>query len=157
ALLVLSSNRGLAGSYNGNILRMATRSYEEHQEAGTAVNLEVSGKRGIAFLRFRRIPIDTTYTQFEDRPQFEEVELLADRYIGQFLRGEIGRLEVGYTKFVSSSRQVPVTETLLPMTVAQVGEDTARQPAKGVAAAPRKADRVPYEFLPDPSSILEEI
>ncbi|QDV37043.1 ATP synthase F1 subunit gamma [Tautonia plasticadhaerens] len=156
AVLVLTSNRGLAGSYNGNVLRMATRNYEEHQESGRPVNLEVSGKRGIAFLKFRRIPIDTTYTTFEDRPQFEEVEVLANQYIGQFLRGEIDRLEVVYTKFLSSSRQVPVTETLLPMTVAQVGEDTSRHPAKG-AAPGRKVAHVPYEFLPDPASILEEI
>jgi F-type H+-transporting ATPase subunit gamma len=154
-MLVLSSNRGLAGSYNGNVLRMATRNFEEYQESNTPVNLEVSGKRGIAFLRFRRIPIDTTYTQFEDRPQFEEVEVLARKYIGQFLRGEIDKLEVVYTKFLSSSRQVPVTETLLPMTVAQVGEDTARHPEKGASA--RKSNSIPYEFLPDPASILEEI
>lgn len=155
SLLVLTSNRGLAGSYNGNVLRMATRNYEEHQESNTPVNLEVSGKRGIAFLRFRRIQIDTTYTSFEDRPQFEEVDVLANQYIGQFLRGEIDKLEVVYTKFLSSSRQVPVTETLLPMTVSQVGEDTSRHPAKG--ATGRMSADVPYEFLPDPASILEEI
>jgi F-type H+-transporting ATPase subunit gamma len=154
-MLVLSSNRGLAGSYNGNVLRMATRNYEEYQEANTPVNLEVSGKRGIAFLRFRRIPIDTTFTSFEDRPQFEEVDVLARQYIGQFLRGEIDKLEVVYTKFLSASRQIPVTETLLPMTVAQVAEDTARHPQKGTTA--RTSNSVPYEFLPDPASILEEI
>ncbi|RUL89520.1 ATP synthase F1 subunit gamma [Tautonia sociabilis] len=155
AMLVLTSNRGLAGAYNGSVLRLATREYDELQEAGTPTTLEVSGKRGIAFLRFRRIPIDASYTQFEDRPQFEEVEVLANRFIGQFLRGEIDKLQVVYTKFLSSSRQVPVTETLLPMTVSQVGEDTSRHPARGAGASSR--GRVPYEFLPDPESILEEI
>lgn len=157
-MLVLSSNRGLAGSYNGNVLRMATQHYEGWQEQGVATTLEVSGKRGIGFMRFRRIPIDTTYTQFEDRPQFEEVEALANRYMNQFLGGKIDRLQVVYTRFLSSARQVPVTETLLPMTVGQVGEDIGRHKQPAAAGGPkRRGERVPYEFLPDPASILEEI
>ena len=155
-MLVLTSNRGLAGSYNGNVLRLATRNYEEFQEFGAPPLMEVSGKRGIGFLRFRRIPVDTTYTHFEDRPQFEEVDVLANRYLGMFLRGEIDRLEVVYTKFVSSSRQIPVSETLLPMTVERASQDPGRHPQKTPHGGVRR-ERTPYEFLPDPESILEEI
>ncbi|WP_169979225.1 ATP synthase F1 subunit gamma [Tautonia rosea] len=155
-MLVLTSNRGLAGSYNGNVLRLATRNYEEFQGTGTTPLLEVSGKRGISFLRFRRIAVDTTYTQFEDRPQFDEVEILANRYLGMFLRGEIDRFEVVYTKFVSASRQNPVSETLLPMTVDRASEDLSRHPRQGPNGALTRA-RTPYEFLPEPESILEEI
>jgi len=160
-LLVLTSNRGLAGGYNGNVLRVATRSHQDSSIEGAAVTLEVAGKRGISYMRFRGIASAAQFTHFEDRPQFDEVEVLAERYIGMFLRGEIDRLDVAYTKFVNSARQEAVVETLLPMTAAQVGELVAARTGAGAAGAPpakkRGAERVPYEFLPDPASILEEI
>lgn len=156
-ILALTSNRGLAGSYNGNVLRIATNRFEEYQEAGTPVLLDVSGKRGIGFLRFRRIPADTTYTQFEDRPQFEDVNILADRYLGLFLQGEIDRLEVVYTKFLSSSRQVAVSEILLPMSVERATEELSRKPRRPESQGGATRERTSYEFLPDPASILEEI
>jgi F-type H+-transporting ATPase subunit gamma len=160
-LLVLTSNRGLAGGYNGNVLRVATRSLDDRTSEGVPTTLEIAGKRGIAFFRFRGIPADATYYQFEDRPQFDEVEVLANRYIGMFVRGEIDRLDVAYTQFVNSARQQAVVETLLPMSAAQVGQagPSVRQ-SKGTAAesaAPASGERVPYEFLPDARSILEEI
>lgn len=162
-LLVLSSNRGLAGGYNGNVLRVATRVLQDNQAEGIPTSLEVAGKRGINYFRFRGTAADATYTQFEDRPQFDEIETLANKYIGMYIKGEIDRLDVSYTQFVNSARQVAVVQTLLPMTTAQVAEATAsvRQAkpatATGDSAATSKAQAVPYEFLPDPKSILEEI
>jgi len=171
-MLVLSSNRGLAGSYNGNVLRLAVRELEEAQTERIPTTLEVSGKRGITYLRFRQIAPDRTFTHFEDRPSFEQVEELADRYLAAFLSGEIDRLTVVYTKFHSSSRQEPVAETLLPMTAGALSAATPPpkpKPGSGGAAAaassgsgsgsPRAngAPRSSYEFLPDAAGILEEI
>ena len=124
--------------------------------------LEVAGKRGINYFRFRGIPIDATYTQFEDRPQFDEVEELAERYIALYVKGEIDRLDVVYTQFINAARQEAVVQTLLPMT------DGAGRPGRPVGPPGRSrprggrgrqtpGERVPYEFLPDPQSILEEI
>jgi F-type H+-transporting ATPase subunit gamma len=161
-MLILTSNRGLAGGYNGNVTRDATRAYHDYQAEGIPIVLEVAGKRGINFLRFRGIRADATYTQFEDRPQFDEVEELANKYIGMYIRGEIDKLDVAYTQFFSIARQVAVVQTLLPMTTASVGEAgpsvrQARPSAASGEPAPTKGERVPYEFLPDPKSILEEI
>ncbi len=160
-LLVLTSNRGLAGGYNGNVIRVASRTLQDYATDRLETRLEVSGKRGVAFCRFRGIPMDATYLQFEDRPQFDEVEVLANSFIGMFLRGEVDRVDVAYTKFINSARQEAVVQTLLPMTAAQVAEstDSVRQAkpaaAKGDGKPPR--ERVPYEFVPDAASILEEI
>ena len=78
-----------------------------------------------------------------------------------FVRGEIDRLDVAYTQFVNSARQQAVVETLLPMSAAQVGQagPSVRQARRTGAesAAPASGERVPYEFLPDARSILEEI
>src|SRR5271155_4134044 len=114
-LLVLSSNRGLAGGYNGNVLRAASVRLQDNQTEGTETSLEVSGKRGIGYFRFRKIVPDATYTQFEDRPQFGEIEVLAERYIKMFLQGTIDRFDVAFTQFVTSSRQVATVQTLLPI------------------------------------------
>lgn len=161
-LLVLTSNRGLAGGYNGNVLRATARLVQDHDADGVPYTLEVSGKRGIAFLKYRGIPIEASYTQFEDRPQFNEVETLANKYIGMFLRREVDRVDVVYTQFINSARQQAVVQTLLPMTAAQVGDagPSVRQPKPpGASSEPlgRRGERVPYEFIPDPKSILEEI
>ena len=160
-LLVLTSNRGLAGGYNGNVVRAATRRMQDAQAEGTEVALEVAGKRGINYFRFRGVKPEATYTQFEDRPQYAQVEVLADAYIAQYVRGQIERLDVAYTHFISSARQEATVATLLPMTAAQVGEAgpsaSQKRPAAGPAPPRRRGERVPYEFLPDPRSILEEI
>jgi F-type H+-transporting ATPase subunit gamma len=163
-ILVLTSNRGLAGGYNGNILRLGYRSVVDFQTQGIPVTIEVSGKRGINFLKYRKVPIETTYTQFEDRPQFHEVEKIADRYIAMYKAGQIDRLDVVYTQFISSARQPATVTTLLPIGTADIGAvgTSVRQAKAGAGpgtppAARPEGERVPYEFLPDAQGILEEI
>jgi F-type H+-transporting ATPase subunit gamma len=161
-LLVITSNRGLAGGYNGNILRAAILRHHDNQTDGIETSFEVAGKRGIGFFRFRKLVPDATYTQFEDRPQFHEVEILAEKYIKLYVQGTIDRLDVAYTQFISSSRQVATVQTLLPITTADIGKTipSVRQasPAAKEAPAPaKKVEPVSYEFLPDAASILEEI
>ena len=161
-LLVITSNRGLAGGYNGNVLRATMLRHHDNQTDGIETSFEVAGKRGIGFFRFRKLVADATYTQFEDRPQFHEIEVLAEKYIKLYVQGTIDRLDVAYTQFISSSRQVATVQTLLPITTADIGKTTpsVRQASSATAAAPAPATKgqpVPYEFLPDAASILEEI
>src|SRR3989304_3173139 len=66
-LLVISSNRGLCGGYNANVLRHAVRRQEELQGQDGFFDLEVAGKRGINYFRFRGLPPQQGYTQFEDK------------------------------------------------------------------------------------------
>lgn len=144
-LLVLTSNRGLCGGYNGAILRHVTRRLRE-QADDEQIALEVAGKRGINFLKFQGQEFDRTFTNFEDKPRFDEVEEIADRYIDGFIAGDIHRVDVAYTKFESSSRQTAVLETLLP--IGSLGDDDGEGDS---------GPSVDYEFLPSPEDILEEI
>lgn len=148
-MLVISSNRGLAGGYNGGILRQALRRMREARSAGQRVRLEVAGKRGISYMRFQGETAERTYTNFDDKPTFAEVEQLADRFIDEFVRGTIDRLDVAYMKFVSASRQTPVVETLLPL------GDLASETKPAGAAAPGRVTE--YEFLPSAKDILKEL
>ena len=150
-LLVLSSNRGLCGGYNASIIRTAVARYRELRSEGVEVQPELSGKRVIAYCRFQRIPAAATYTHFEDKPTFEQVDQLATRYLADYIAGKIDRVDVAYMKFLNAARQTPVAETLLPLSSLEI--PTSRR----VAGEAKPAAKVEYEFLPSAKEILEEI
>jgi F-type H+-transporting ATPase subunit gamma len=151
-LLVLSSNRGLCGGYNGNILRLATQRFRELSQV-CQVSVDAAGKRAISGLKFRDIAVQNGYLNFDDQPKFTEVDPIAQRFLNMFLTKEIDRLDVVYTRFVSISRQEAVVETLLPL-----GNLTGVQdPPPSTAQAADDASQSIYEFVPSAASILEEV
>jgi F-type H+-transporting ATPase subunit gamma len=146
-LLVLTSNRGLCGGYNAGVIKLLQHRLRDVQANGQQITLEVSGKRGLNFCRFSRITVDQSYTQFEDKPRFDEVNAIASRYIDLYVQRKIDFVDVAYVRFESASRQRAVVETLLPL--AKVAGDASSE-AKPSA-------RVEYEFLPSARDILEEL
>lgn len=146
-LLVLTSNRGLCGGYNGGVLRQVGVRLREAKAADEKLNLDVSGKRGLTFMKFQGQTPDNSFTHFEDKPSFDEVEEIAQRYIDDFVAGKLDRLEVVYTRFESASRQTAIRETLLP--IGSLGDDESADDTGGAA--------VEYEFAPSAEDILEEI
>ncbi len=145
-LLILTSNRGMCGGYNHGVLREGLDRLQQLRAAGTEVSLEVSGRRGLSFLRFRGEAVAASFTTFEDRPRFDEVEPIAQRYIAEFVKQRLDRVDVAYMRFESASRQRPAVETLLPigrLDGAEQSESDGRQ--------------IDYEFLPSAQEILEEI
>ena len=107
-LLVLTANRGLCGGYNASVLRQTMAHIRGLKEKGIEYSLEVSGKRGIKFLNYQKVPIQQQYTNFEDQPSFAAVDTLGNRYVEDFIAGRIDRLDVAYTQFHSSSKQFAV-------------------------------------------------
>jgi F-type H+-transporting ATPase subunit gamma len=144
-LLILTANRGLCGGYNSGVQRAGFARYRELTAEVGEVSLEISGKRGIAAARFRGLPAAHTYTHFEDKPSFGEVELLANRYLEAYAGGMLDRLDVAYVRFENVSRQFVAVETLLPLGALE-----------GSEAEPEKTQSQ-YEFLPSAESILEEV
>ena len=114
-VLVLTSDRGLCGGYNSNVLRASVVRWKELQGSIPHPLLEVSGKRGIAAFKFREIAAHRTFTQFEDKVRFDEIDALANGYLEDYVTGRLDRLDVAYTRFDSIARQVSVVETLLPL------------------------------------------
>jgi F-type H+-transporting ATPase subunit gamma len=145
-VLVLSSNRGLCGGYNGSVLRTAVLRIDELKASVPNVIVDVSGKRGVNGLKYRNIPTDHKHLQFEDQPAYDEVEKIASEYLQQYITGSLDRLDVVYTKFISTSKQIAMVETLLPL-----GSLTG----SGQASTTEKSSE--FEFLPSAASILEEI
>lgn len=149
-LLVIGSNRGLAGGYNGSILREAIARLRELQSKGTPFDLEVAGKKPMGFLKYQRLPRAAEYTQFEDKPAFEQVEPIADKYIRMYVSGEVDQVQVAYMKFLNAARQTPVIETFLPLASVVPADPKAKsQPAKGPS--------IDYEFIPSGAEILDAI
>jgi F-type H+-transporting ATPase subunit gamma len=145
-MLALTSNRGLCGGYNSSVLRVLLANRNELVNKVENVELYVSGKRGINGLKFKNLRVDKSFTQFEDKPAFADVALIANELMERFISGEIDRVDIAYTRFISSSKQEAIVETLLPL----AGLDTG---SKGEAAS----KPVDYEFLPSAESILEEV
>jgi F-type H+-transporting ATPase subunit gamma len=151
-MLMLTANRGLCGGYNASVIRAALARWRELQEDVPNQRIEVSGKRGISALKFRGVTPDQTYTQFEDEPKFEEVSAIANRFLEDYQHGRLDRLDVAYTKFISSSRQEAVVETLLPLGSLEGAESLGKDAEGGENAGEQM-----YEFLPSAESILEEV
>lgn len=142
-LLVITSNRGLCGGYNGNLLRTASTYLREN--AGRNIQLEVVGKKGRSFFKFTGTDVSTFHGHFGDQPAYPEVEKLANDYLAAFTAGQYDSIKVIYMAFETMSRQRPRVLQLLPLS----------NPAKKADAAPKA--QVNYDFSPDPQTLLNEL
>ncbi|MEO0515074.1 MAG: ATP synthase F1 subunit gamma [Planctomycetota bacterium] len=143
-ILVLTSERGLCGAYNGNVMRTGLR-YIRDEQGLDKTRLEVVGKKGQAFCKFNGLPVAESYA-FGDSPAYEDVDALAQQYMDAFTAGEYDAVKVVYMKFESMSRQTPVVQTLLPLEPPVAAEGDGGATTKSV-----------YEFSPDPETLLSEL
>lgn len=165
AILAVVANRGLAGGYNTNVLRMARDHRAALMAEGKEVRVFASGKKAFNWLKFQKVPFEGSYAQFDDKPKFVDVERVADTLIGLFMAREVDRVDVIYTHYFSAGRQAPVVETMLPITsaaeaqVAAKGKKGAETPAPVAKAKDEGAAKrnVVFTIEPDPRTILDAI
>jgi F-type H+-transporting ATPase subunit gamma len=175
AVIVLTSNRGLAGGYNGSVLRTANAHLRRLDAAGTAVQLYVSGKKGISYFKYQKRPLTGQVDQ-QDPPRYADFERHADTAMRQFTRGEVDAVYVVYMNFVSTGVQRPEVLTLLPLSglresleriSLQVAEKEAQAKA-GALDARRRGDDViaeaaptvgltTYDFSPSVDELVDEL
>ena len=141
-LLVVSSDRGLCGAYNGSILRTAMAEIRKRRSEKREIIVETAGKKAVSFFRFLKVDVAERHA-FGDKPAFKEVATLADRYMAEYTAGKVDAVHVAYMRFASTSRQVPEIMQLLPLTL------------EG-ALAIRGAATV-YEFQPSAEVLLNEL
>jgi F-type H+-transporting ATPase subunit gamma len=158
-LLVITSDRGLCGAYNGNVLRAAMHHIRRLPGAAAGVTLQTSGKKAIGYFKFQRIAIEERHT-IGDKPRYEEVERLAQRYIDAYARGEFDAVRVVSMKFISNSRQAPEVMQLLPVKPPAAPKSgpagTPASAAVSSAAGPRGAKAL-YEFSPSAGELLADL
>ena len=143
-LLVITSNRGLCGAYNANVLREASAFLATRDSQ--LVDVEVVGKKGVAFFKFAGQSVSKVHAEIPGEPGYEHVEPLAARFMDQFIDGTYDAVHVAYMAFESVARQKPVVSTLMPLEGVGVDETDG-------TTAPSAA----YEFSPDPQELLDEL
>jgi F-type H+-transporting ATPase subunit gamma len=163
AVLIVTSDRGLAGAYSSNVLKEAERLIEKLHGEGKEVDLFVTGRKGEAYFKFRQRPIVTAWTGFSDQPTYDIAAEVGGTLIAAFLNKDreglplpadleagipagVEEVHVVYTRFRSMLSQDPAAVRLLPLEVVE-GEE-----------APDDADLLPlYEFEPSPSEVLDSL
>ncbi len=147
ALVVITSNRGLCGGYNANVLRTAIAHLDAQKAAGVEVDLIAVGKKGVAYFRFLDRTMAERITHLTDRPKFADAEPIANRLMEQFSKGEIAGAHVAFMRYLSASRQRPVVVQLLPL----IQEITAEKEQTAPKVRPE------FEFSPEPKALLDEL
>lgn len=114
-LLVVSGDRGLCGGYNANVIKRAENRIKELKAEGLDYRLVLVGQKATQYFQRREQPISTTFTGLEQVPTASEASQIADELLSLFLSETVDRVELIYTKFVSTISSRPVIQTLLPL------------------------------------------
>ncbi|MDQ1723751.1 MAG: F-type H+-transporting ATPase subunit gamma [Frankiaceae bacterium] len=151
ALLVVTSDRGLAGGYSAFVLRTAESYIARLRDEGKETKLYVIGRKGGAYFRFRNRPIEELWTGFTDSPTYTDAKVAADTLIDAFRlgtdEGGVDEIHIVFTEFISSVTQRPTVSRILPLVV----EEREYDPA---------AEKLPfplYEFEPSPEAVLDAL
>ena len=149
AVLIVTSDRGLAGAYSGSVLKEAERLFERLRDEGKDVDVFVAGRKGEAYFKFRNRPVVQSWTGFSDQPSYDVAAEIGEALITAFLKdqgeeGDVDEVHVVYTRFRSMLVQEPTAVRLLPLEIIE-GEQ-----------APEASEALPlYEFEPSPESVLD--
>jgi F-type H+-transporting ATPase subunit gamma len=157
AILVVTSDRGLAGAYSSNVIKQAERLAEKLAGEGKEVDTYLAGRKGVAYFTFRRRPVAREWTGFSDQPSYDIAHDIGQTLIDAFLadneettaqdglRG-VDEVHVVYTRFRSMLTQEPTDVRLLPLEVVE-GEEK-----------PEDQDMLPlYEFEPSGEEVLDAL
>ncbi|MEM8905420.1 MAG: F0F1 ATP synthase subunit gamma [Actinomycetota bacterium] len=145
AYVVVTADRGLAGGYNNNILRLTERTIKAEQRDGRGYSLITIGKKARGYFSFRNFDIAHSFEGFSDAPTYADAKEVAETAVAQFIDGEVQKVNLVFTRFLSLGTQVPEIVPFVPLDVSAVGAD---EPAEegGIAAD--------YEYEPSPDGIL---
>jgi F-type H+-transporting ATPase subunit gamma len=148
AILVVTSDRGLAGAYSANVLRAAERLIARIHNEGRDVALFCVGRKGLAYYTFRNRPVVASWVGHSDRPTFRVAREIGDTLIQQFLTENTGVDDVHlvYTRFHSVIDHELVTARMLPTEVVE-----------GVTVPPPEELLPLYDFEPSPEEVLDAL
>jgi F-type H+-transporting ATPase subunit gamma len=144
-VLVLTSDRGLAGAYNANVLKIAERLFREVGGRGLEPVMYVVGKKGIGYFRFRGVPMRETWQGFSEVPPYEEAQRIGRTLIKDFADGQIDELHAAYTDFRSAFTLRATSQRFLPI---------APEEVTGTGLGVVHAE---YLFEPEPEQILDHL
>ncbi|HEX2088422.1 MAG TPA: F0F1 ATP synthase subunit gamma [Actinomycetota bacterium] len=146
AVFVVTSDRGLAGGYNANVLRVAEELFAKVRSEGKEPKLFVSGRKGVSYYRFRGRRIEESWTGFSETPNYDHAVEIADALIEKFVNEEVDEIHGVYTDFESPMRQRPAAVRFVPMVFEEVERPVEEE-------GPQNQ----YIFEPEPAALLEAL
>lgn len=160
AVLVVSSDRGLCGGYNANVLRHAEELLKLLREQGKEPQLYVVGRKALGFYNFRDRPVVESWTGFSERPKFSHAREIAETLVGAFMAGEddaddnadgvtgVDEIHIVFTEFKSMLSQTAEARRIAPLLVEYVEDDTA---------ADHSGPQTLFSFEPDANTLFGEL
>jgi len=149
ALLVITSNRGLCGGFNNNVIKLAFKAIDKYKTDGQSVETQLVGKKAISTFDFNGYEYGNAITTIDDKPTIEEAVEIAEKYIKAYSNGELDKIEIVYTRYMSAGKQLAVKETLLPLSLEETNNaDPSVTSSTGSGST---------LFEPDANSILQSL
>jgi F-type H+-transporting ATPase subunit gamma len=151
AVLIITSDRGLAGAYSSSVLKEAERLGERLRAEGKEIDTYICGRKGEAYYRFRQRPVVRSWSGFSDQPSYDAAAEIGRALIDSFVKeqgeeGDVDEVHVVYTRFRSMLTQEPTAIRLLPLEVIE-GEEK-----------PEASEVLPlYEFEPSAEAVLDAL
>jgi F-type H+-transporting ATPase subunit gamma len=144
-VVVLTSDRGLAGAYNSTVIRAAERVIIAAKAEGKDYSLVTVGKKAEGYFKFRNYKIDASFSGISDKPTYEDARAVAAK-VTELFNDDVDVIELSYTRFITMGNQEAVVRRFLPL-------DT-ETPAD---AAPSTGPSAEFEFEPSAASVLESL
>jgi len=158
ALVAFASNSSLCGAFNANAVRLALETVRSYGEAD--VTVYSIGRKMADAMRKAGYPSPADYQKLADKPAYAPAAELAEKLMADFLAGRLDRIDLVYNHFVSSSKQVPVRETLLPMEIsplASLGRNDKDAVISSGAEGEVEKSEIDYILEPSASALLADL
>lgn len=159
-LVLIAGDRGLAGSFNSQIVRRGLQRIEELKEEGKDYTLYAVGRRVDSSLNFRNLPVKSAHTGFTDRPSFADARNIAEEVMADYIDGKIDAVSIIYNSYISPLSQVVTRQRILPLQKAQVlegglgdipGDDSLEE------AAEEESGNALWLYEPEPEELLKRL
>ena len=149
AVLVVTGDRGLAGPFNGQVLRRAFELERTERAEGHDIAWLISGRKGASTLRFRRYELTANWAGFADKPTYADAQAISHRLAELYTAEEVDRVVLVYNRYVSPLVQRVTTTDLLPVPEEVLGGERDEDAAK--------AKRGDFIYEPEPEEILQRL
>jgi F-type H+-transporting ATPase subunit gamma len=144
-VILVTTDKGLCGGLNTNVLRMVTQRLRELDRAGTKVQVTAIGNKGLGFMQRINAKVVSQLTQLGDTPHMERLIGPVKLQLDAYANGEIDAVYLAYTRFINTMKQEPVVEQLLPLDPSRLQEEEGREYSWD------------YLYEPDAQSVLDEL
>ena len=154
-VIVLTSDRGLCGGFNSNLVKLGRTIVTDLREKGREVDTIVQGKKGIAAFRYLSIPMQEKLIGISDKPTYARAEAIADKLISEYGLRQVDEVYLVYSSFRGAMPK-PVSEMLMPLSSLKGGSEGSGA-AKPVATTAASKSLVGYIFHPNSKDILAQV